>query len=423
MYTSYNTYGMLWSPTTITFYFDGQAVAQEATPADMNVPMYMIANLAVGGAWSGLANGETSQMKIDYIRAYSSDAAIPAVALQSISSPDGGGSNFYGASVGTTAPATPGASPNDTVLKAGSSAAITDANSNVWTITSGRQVAVNGVTDAATSNVIEVAYVNGTIWELNASFAWRGETKPNDSWSAATTTSPLPFTVSPADTEVLAGSTAAITDSNGNTWTITSGGQVAIDGVTDAATSSVTKLANVNGEIWQENSSNLWYGESSPNDSWSAGTSTSPLVITVPATEASVTVALSSATINAASGNHLLFISGSSDSFNLSGGVETIQDSGSGGNTFDLPAAGNGSAVFNAAVLADADVFNLTAALAGTAWTGSASSLSSFLHVAHLNGDTELQVSAVSAHRSGIVLATFDSSTVTLSTILSHSVT
>jgi beta-glucanase (GH16 family) len=60
--------------------------------------MYMIVNLAVGGTWPGNATGENGTMKIDYLRAFSSDSAIPAVALQTISSPDGGGTSLYGAS-------------------------------------------------------------------------------------------------------------------------------------------------------------------------------------------------------------------------------------------------------------------------------------------------------------------------------------
>jgi sugar lactone lactonase YvrE len=328
-------------------------------------------------------------------------------------------------------------SPNDTVVKAGSAAAITDASGNTWTITSGAQVAVNGVTDAATSKVAELAYVNGTIWQETTAGLWSGETKPNDSWSTATTVSPLPVSTtsppaSPNDTVVLAGSTAAIIDASGNAWTITSGAQIAVNGVTDALTSQVTELAYVNGTIWQENTSNLWYGETKPNDSWSAGTTVSPLptvsppptVITVPASEASVSVAVISSTINATSGNHTFLISGHADTFNLSGGVETITDSGSGGNTFKLPAAGSGSAIFNAAVLSDGDVFNLAAALSGTSWTGSSSTLGSYLHTLQSGANTELLVSAkATRHGTGTLLATFDNEKLSLSTILSHSVT
>ena len=53
-------------------------------------------------------------------------------------------------------------SPDNTVVLAGSTAAITDASGNKWTITSGGQVAINGVVDPVTSGVIELAYVKGT---------------------------------------------------------------------------------------------------------------------------------------------------------------------------------------------------------------------------------------------------------------------
>lgn len=94
--------------------------------------------------------------------------------------------------------------------------------------------------------------------------------------------------VSPNDTIVLAGSTAAITDAAGNKWTITSGGQVAVNGTVDAATYKVTELAYVNGVVWQEDFANLWWGKTSPGGSWmpTAGTSTSPLpASTVPPTK------------------------------------------------------------------------------------------------------------------------------------------
>lgn len=72
----YHTYGVDWEPDTITWYFDGDAIYQTATPADMHNPMYMIANLAVGGYWPGPADGYSSaRMNIDYIRAYAPGAA------------------------------------------------------------------------------------------------------------------------------------------------------------------------------------------------------------------------------------------------------------------------------------------------------------------------------------------------------------
>src|SRR6185437_5487767 len=72
--SGYHTYGVDWEPDFITFYFDGQKVFQEATPADMNQPMYMLTNLAVGGYWPGSVDPSVlpAQMNIDWIRAYSS---------------------------------------------------------------------------------------------------------------------------------------------------------------------------------------------------------------------------------------------------------------------------------------------------------------------------------------------------------------
>jgi hypothetical protein len=49
-----------------------------------------------------------------------------------------------------------------------------------------------------------------------------------------------------------AGSGGSITDSAGNTWTITSGGQIAVNEATDTSTSGVVELAYVGGIMWQE---------------------------------------------------------------------------------------------------------------------------------------------------------------------------
>jgi beta-glucanase (GH16 family) len=67
----YHTYGMLWTPTTVTFYYDGVAVMQAATPANWTHPMALIVNMAVGG-WGGEPNELMfpAEMKIDYVKAY-----------------------------------------------------------------------------------------------------------------------------------------------------------------------------------------------------------------------------------------------------------------------------------------------------------------------------------------------------------------
>jgi beta-glucanase (GH16 family)/uncharacterized protein (DUF2141 family) len=72
----YHTYAVFWTPTTITWYFDGAAIATTATPADMDTPMYMIANLAVDSDVDS-TTPFPAQMNIDYIRAYAYTGAPP----------------------------------------------------------------------------------------------------------------------------------------------------------------------------------------------------------------------------------------------------------------------------------------------------------------------------------------------------------
>ncbi|SFB45588.1 Beta-glucanase, GH16 family [Rhizobium sp. NFR07] len=87
----FHTYGLLWDEEHITWYFDDVAVAQTDTPSDMHDPMYMIVNLAIGGMAGapsdGLPNG--SELKVDYIRAYSLDDMQQANASSAAHAHDG----------------------------------------------------------------------------------------------------------------------------------------------------------------------------------------------------------------------------------------------------------------------------------------------------------------------------------------------
>ncbi len=97
MSAGYHTYGVDWQKDYITYYFDGNQVWKTPTPADMNEPMYMIANLAVGGYWPGMVDGTTpfpAEMHIDYIRAYADKGSIvaPPTGGGGSTPPTGGGS-------------------------------------------------------------------------------------------------------------------------------------------------------------------------------------------------------------------------------------------------------------------------------------------------------------------------------------------
>jgi beta-glucanase (GH16 family) len=79
--TGYHTYAVDWEPDYVTWYLDGKAVDKAPTPSDMNLPMYMELNLAVGGYWPGSPNGSTNfanGMQVDWVKAYQSNAELAA---------------------------------------------------------------------------------------------------------------------------------------------------------------------------------------------------------------------------------------------------------------------------------------------------------------------------------------------------------
>lgn len=192
-----------------------------------------------------------------------------------------------------------GPSPNDTVVMAGSPAAITDANGNVWTITNGAQVDENGAAAGYSASVIELAYVNNVVWQENSSDLWWGWDGSGWNIGNGTTTSPLsssggstgsggdpppPVAVLQPLDVTFAGSGAngasmAITDANKNVWAITAGSQVSVNGKVDPTTAGIQELAYVNGQVWQ-NTKGLWWSKTLPTDGWNPplGTPTSPFL-------------------------------------------------------------------------------------------------------------------------------------------------
>jgi len=70
---AFHVFAVSWGPHQLIWYIDGSEVARQPTPADMHKPMYMLANLAVGGNWPGAPDATThfpAVLMIDYIRAY-----------------------------------------------------------------------------------------------------------------------------------------------------------------------------------------------------------------------------------------------------------------------------------------------------------------------------------------------------------------
>lgn len=68
----FHTIGMLWEPDKLVWYVDGKEQVRHTEHIPQE-PMYMLANLAIGGQWAGSPDKTTvfpAQFDIDYIRAY-----------------------------------------------------------------------------------------------------------------------------------------------------------------------------------------------------------------------------------------------------------------------------------------------------------------------------------------------------------------
>ena len=64
----FHKFGVLWTPTTITWYVDEVSIGSVPTPSNLNSPMYMIANLALNSSTpSTYAGGD---LQIEYVHAY-----------------------------------------------------------------------------------------------------------------------------------------------------------------------------------------------------------------------------------------------------------------------------------------------------------------------------------------------------------------
>lgn len=104
----------------------------------------------------------------------------------------GGGTLTITGTKAATAPTPPPpilVSANNTTVKAGGF--IEDANGHSWGINASAQVTVDGTADTTTLNAVELAYVNGTIWQLNTSGDWYSKVKPSDNWGGPFS-NPLP---------------------------------------------------------------------------------------------------------------------------------------------------------------------------------------------------------------------------------------
>jgi beta-glucanase (GH16 family) len=66
----FHTYGMLWTSTTMTFYFDGAVTMRAPTPSIMKQPYYLLVDLGIGSGWPTEHTPYVNDMQVEYIRVY-----------------------------------------------------------------------------------------------------------------------------------------------------------------------------------------------------------------------------------------------------------------------------------------------------------------------------------------------------------------
>jgi len=118
----------------------------------------------------------------------------------------------------------------------------------------------------------------------------------------------------------------------------------------------------------------------------------------------------------------MVFVTGSGDLLSLTGGAETIADSGS-GNTYIIPIAGKGADTFTGNILTQGDTLDFKSALAATNWNGAAATLPNYLTVSSTAAGAVVSLAAASGG-AGTAIATIAGATgLTYSTLLAHSIT
>ncbi|HEX4192821.1 MAG TPA: glycoside hydrolase family 16 protein, partial [Stellaceae bacterium] len=244
--TGFHTYGLLWTPTTVTYYLDGNAIMTGATPSTWTTPMGMILNMAVGG-WAGnpVASEFPATMQVDYVHAYAlADGStvvdhltptVPAATIRADGSEiastsasaqlvtpvfDNGGApvTSNAISFSTTAPNASNLPPGDTFYVYNASGAVDVAN------------AQNGQLGTATTVIAgDVSQFNGGTWLTDGSVAltyYQTDSGVQDLWVAVLNQSTGEFykqELGPASGNVhivpLANDGFAVSWSNGGTIT------------------------------------------------------------------------------------------------------------------------------------------------------------------------------------------------------------
>ena len=344
----------------------------------------------------------------------------------------GSGSTSSGStSTGSTSTGSTGASspsdlsvtvPGSETVSAGATKAITGVSvSDAWAATAGGTMALNvwdksgtlkidGETLAPGGGPVSGGMFTGTLAQINADLATLSYTAAASSgadiitvdvWNQAGVEVQKNVAVTVSGSTSNNGGTSGSTAGNGSTTTITIAPTDASPVISQSDVSAVTNSGN-----------HTIYVEGTGD--------------TIAATGGTETVMafLGGNTITTGSGNDTIRIAGSGNVVTAGTGANEIDDSGS-GNRLVLPAAGQGTDAIYGYILQNADTLGLRPLLKATAWTGTASTVGSFVHVSTPDGsDAVISVTpSGAAGGASYNVATLEGAgAITLSTLLAHSI-
>lgn len=73
MTKDFHNYGFLWDKPNMIWYFDGVELWRLPTPPEIQTPMYVLVNLALGSGWPIDKTPNPSIMYVDYVRVYAKE--------------------------------------------------------------------------------------------------------------------------------------------------------------------------------------------------------------------------------------------------------------------------------------------------------------------------------------------------------------
>ena len=73
-------------------------------------------------------------------------------------------------------------SPNHSVHNTQSDAPLTDSLGKTWRITEDKKVLINGILDRDAAPVVQLAYVNQSVWRQTKDLRWASKRQPDDDW-------------------------------------------------------------------------------------------------------------------------------------------------------------------------------------------------------------------------------------------------